>query len=190
MLSSAFNDGGGSYPSWEDSFKYKPLFSSGESSGADSSEQWKQALSLAAKRLAQSSADKEDKYRKQVEFGSAIASSLNEGPDKYTKIYTPAQQAPISIAGTPGEPGLLEQVLPAAVSAGIGLLSDVRFKENIEKTGVSASGVNVYRWNYVGSPRRYQGVIAQEVPWACINKDGVQYVDYSKVDVKFKEITL
>jgi hypothetical protein len=105
MLSSAFNDGGGgSYPSWGDAIQYKPSFGS-SGSDSDSSEQWKKALSLAAKRLSQSSGSEEDKYRKQVEFGSAISSSLGEGPDKYTKIYTPAQQAPVYLAGVQGSPG-------------------------------------------------------------------------------------
>lgn len=106
MTSSYFNFDGineSTLPSWEESFNYKP--SGGIGSGAGSGK-WQEALSLAAKRLSQSSGkEEEDKYRKQVEFGSAMQAATSEGPDKYTKIYTPAQQAPVYIQGVQGSPG-------------------------------------------------------------------------------------
>jgi hypothetical protein len=92
--------------------------------------------------------------------------------------------------GVQGDPGPFGSIIGAAGQIGGALIaaSDIRVKENINKVGTSSSGTNVYRWNYIGSPQRYQGVIAQEVPWACIDKDGIKYVDYSKVDVDFQEV--
>jgi len=67
--------------------------------------------------------------------------------------------------------------------------SDVRLKTDIELTGKSSAGVNVYSFKYKGSDKTYQGVMAQEVPWASIEgKDGYLRVDYSKVDVEFKRL--
>ena len=67
--------------------------------------------------------------------------------------------------------------------------SDIRYKENIELVGQSPSGINIYNFDYKGESGRYQGVMAQEVPWAAIvNNEGYYMVDYNKVDVAFKRI--
>jgi len=67
--------------------------------------------------------------------------------------------------------------------------SDVRLKTNIELKDKSPSGVNVYSFKYKGDDKTYQGVMAQEVPWASIEgNDGYLKVDYSKVDVDFKRL--
>jgi len=179
-----------SLPSWNESFNYKPSFGSSGSSG--SSKKWAEAFGLASKALASTFGGDRDRnsYRDQsAEFGSSVGSNTSEGPDKWSKIYTPVQQQPVYLPGVPGEKS---GILGAAASVGSALigLSDIRFKENIEKVGTSSSGTNVYRWNYIGSPHRYQGVIAQEVPWACVDKDGIKYVDYSKVDVDFREVNV
>jgi hypothetical protein len=179
-----------SLPSWNESFNYKPSFGSSGSSG--SSKKWAEAFGLASKALASTFGGDRDRnsYRDQsAEFGSSVGSNTSEGPDKWSKIYTPVQQQPVYLPGVPGEKS---GILGAAASVGSALigLSDIRFKENIEKVGTSSSGTNVYRWNYIGSPHRYQGVIAQEVPWACVDKDGIKYVDYSKVDVDFQEVNV
>ena len=62
-------------------------------------------------------------------------------------------------------------------------------KTDIEPIGKSSSGVNVYSFKYKGDDKTYQGVMAQEVPWASsIAENGYLQVDYSKVDVKFKRL--
>jgi hypothetical protein len=67
--------------------------------------------------------------------------------------------------------------------------SDVRLKTDIEPIGKSSSGVNVYSFKYKGDDKTYQGVMAQEVPWASIEgNDGYLKVNYSKVDVDFKRL--
>ena len=68
-------------------------------------------------------------------------------------------------------------------------LSDIQLKENIKLTGKSPLGLNVYNFKYKGEDGIYQGVMAQEVPWASsIAENGYLQVDYSKVDVEFKRI--
>jgi hypothetical protein len=67
--------------------------------------------------------------------------------------------------------------------------SDVRLKTNIENIGKSSLGVNIYSFKYKGDDKIYQGVMAQEVPWASsIAENGYLQVDYSKVDVEFKRL--
>ena len=67
--------------------------------------------------------------------------------------------------------------------------SDIRLKTDIELTGQSPSGVNIYSFKYKGDDKTYEGVMAQEVPWASIKgDDGYYLVDYSKVDVAFKRL--
>ena len=77
--------------------------------------------------------------------------------------------------------------------AGIGKYSDKTLKENIVKVGQSPSGFNIYEWNYLWSPERFRGVIAQEVqkikPKAVLsNIFGHLLVDYSKLDVNMERI--
>jgi hypothetical protein len=184
-----------SLPSWNDSFNFKYKEPSSSSSG--SSNKWAEAFGLASKALASSFGGDKDRnsYRDQAaQFGSGVGANTSEGPDKWSKIYTPAQHQPVYMPGVQGDPGPFGSIIGAGLGAvgqiGGGLIaaSDIRVKENINKVGTSSSGTNVYRWNYIGSPQRYQGVIAQEVPWACIDKDGIKYVDYSKVDVDFQEV--
>jgi hypothetical protein len=59
--------------------------------------------------------------------------------------------------------------------------SDERFKENIEQVGV-LNGFNIYRFNYLWSPKKVIGVIAQEVerimPEAVKKVNGWRMVNY------------
>jgi len=65
--------------------------------------------------------------------------------------------------------------------------SDIRLKDNIELVGKSPSDINIYNFTYLNDPKVYQGVMAQEVPWASVKHDsGYLMVDYSKIDVEFK----
>ena len=66
--------------------------------------------------------------------------------------------------------------------------SDIRLKENVELIGNSPSNINIYKFNYLNDPTVYQGVMAQDVPWATVKADnGYLMVDYNKVDVEFKK---
>ena len=78
------------------------------------------------------------------------------------------------------------------LASGIGAyaaLSDMRLKEDIELVGKSPSNVNIYSFKYKGKDGKYEGVMAQEVPWASIvGDDGYLMVDYSKLDVEFRRL--
>jgi len=73
------------------------------------------------------------------------------------------------------------------------IASDKTLKENIIKVGKSALGFNIYEFNYLWSPKRFRGVIAQEVqkikPTAVLaNIFGHLLVDYSKLDVNMEQV--
>lgn len=68
--------------------------------------------------------------------------------------------------------------------------SDSRLKENILPVG-EENGHRVYEFNYRGDPKRFVGVMAQEVagthPAAVHEIDGYLAVDYSAIGVEFRE---
>ena len=68
-------------------------------------------------------------------------------------------------------------------------LSDQRLKEDIKLVGKSPSGINIYSFKYKHTDGTYEGVMAQEVPWARTMTDtGFYMVDYNKVDVEFRRL--
>lgn len=76
---------------------------------------------------------------------------------------------------------------------GGGGMSDRRLKKNINKIGVSESGLNIYSFEYIDSfygEGVYQGVMSDEVPSDAVIKtgDGYDAVNYNKLDVEFKRI--
>lgn len=117
-----------------------------------------------------------------------------------------AQQVIGALAGAPirsyGEErsGMVGQVLGSpspfgqitgALQAGAALysLSDIRLKEDINLIGKSPNGINIYSFKYKFSPQKYQGVMAHQVPYAAsVDENGYLFVDYSKIDVEFKEL--
>jgi hypothetical protein len=65
----------------------------------------------------------------------------------------------------------------------------VRLKEDIRLIGRSPSGINIYEFKYKHTSGTWQGVMAQEVPWARTMTDtGYYMVDYTKVDVEFRRL--
>ena len=70
--------------------------------------------------------------------------------------------------------------------------SSILLKENVVKVGRAASGLGVYLYNYIGDSKKYIGAIAEEVlhvkPEAVGFMDGYLAVDYSQIDVDFKEV--
>jgi len=74
------------------------------------------------------------------------------------------------------------------------LISDRRLKKNIKKIGTSPSGLGIYEFEFkdkVHGEGRYQGTMADEVFGEAkrTNTDGVEEVDYSKIDVDFKKVS-
>ena len=67
--------------------------------------------------------------------------------------------------------------------------SDIRLKDDIKLVGKSPSGIKIYKFKYKGDDKKYQGVMAHQVPHASIvNDEGYLMVDYNKLDVEFKEV--
>tara|TARA_R100001082_G_scaffold33298_2_gene17262 strand:+ start:4180 stop:5301 length:1122 start_codon:yes stop_codon:yes gene_type:complete len=70
--------------------------------------------------------------------------------------------------------------------------SDRRLKKNINLIGQSPSGLNIYSFEYIDSKYGdglFQGVISDEIPSnAVYSINGYDHVDYSVLDVEFKQI--
>lgn len=89
------------------------------------------------------------------------------------------------------------QAIGDAISGGIGIIgqlagSDRKLKKNIKLIGKSPSGLNIYAFEYINKlfgTGTYQGVMSDEIPInAVINNGKFDMVDYSKLDVEFKQI--
>ena len=91
--------------------------------------------------------------------------------------------------GTPvAGPSIFGQVAGAAL-AGAQFMSDIRLKKDIKLVGKSPKGIKIYNFKYIGDNKTYQGVMAHQVPQAATaNEFGYLTVDYSKLDVEFKEV--
>lgn len=93
------------------------------------------------------------------------------------------------ITGTStSSPSLLQGIGQGAQTAAslAALFSDRRLKENIERVGTRPDGLGVYQYNYVWSPERRVGVMADEVlhvkPEAVIpHESGFFMVDYGRL---------
>ena len=73
--------------------------------------------------------------------------------------------------------------------------SDRRLKKNIKLIKYSPSGLKIYSFEYINKlfgKGVYQGVMSDEIPQYAVTKhaDGFDRVDYSKLDVEFKQIKL
>ena len=70
--------------------------------------------------------------------------------------------------------------------------SDRRLKKNITKISESRSGLNVYSFEYknlLDGEGLFQGVMSDEIPQEAVKKvDGYDRVNYSMLDVEFKQI--
>jgi hypothetical protein len=95
------------------------------------------------------------------------------------------------LVGTPvqGAPSIFGQIVGGCIRLLGSFMSDIRLKDDIKLIGQSPSGINIYSFRYKGNDTRYQGVLAHQVPHASIvNDKGYLMVDYSKIDVNFKEL--
>ena len=71
--------------------------------------------------------------------------------------------------------------------------SDKKLKKNINKIGISPSGINIYSFEYIDNKFGngvWQGVLSNEVPSIAVVKheDGYDMVNYSLIDVEFKQL--
>jgi len=84
------------------------------------------------------------------------------------------------------------QMYGAAFEAIGNYKSDRKLKKNINKIGESPSGLNIYSFEYKNSKYGeglFQGVMSDEIPQEAVGtRDGYDTVDYSMLDVEFKQI--
>lgn len=114
----------------------------------------------------------------QSQLGSAAADATQR-KNAYTQAKAASKAQTYQMVG-----GMASSAILA-----FAFMSDRRSKQNIKKVGVSKRGTNIYEFNYIGVKQRYQGVMADEVPWAVIKRENdYSLVDYSKVDVEFKKV--
>ena len=68
--------------------------------------------------------------------------------------------------------------------------SDRRLKKDIKFLRLSPSGLKIYSFKYINGNKTYQGVMSDEIPQSAVKKDidGFDLVDYSQLDVEFKQI--
>ena len=104
------------------------------------------------------------------------------------------------VSGTAGLSGTWTSVTKICSCNGlvvgiVGTPSDMRLKIIIKKIGQSNWNLNIYLFRYISDPERvYSGVIAQELlntkyeSAVSTDQNGFYQVDYSKIDVEFKEI--
>ena len=90
-------------------------------------------------------------------------------------------------------PGGTEFSIDPSKGTGYDWSSDRRLKKDIELIGESPSGLNIYSFKYIDNKYgegTYQGVMSDEIPFyaVSISSDGYDMVDYSKIDVNFKQI--
>jgi len=71
------------------------------------------------------------------------------------------------------------------------MFSDIRLKENIDRVGISPSGIPIYEFNYIGDDARYSGAMAQDLlgtDAVSIDESGFYMVDYNSIDIDMKTI--
>jgi hypothetical protein len=88
----------------------------------------------------------------------------------------------------------MDQFVTGAVTSGLGaIMSDVRLKENINKTGISKSGIPIYTFNYKGEEKLWSGTMAQDLlsmgrgDAVTLLSNGYYAVHYNVIDVDMIE---
>tara|TARA_R110000803_G_scaffold2733_2_gene9393 strand:+ start:4759 stop:5814 length:1056 start_codon:yes stop_codon:yes gene_type:complete len=125
-------------------------------------------------------------FQKQQQFPYTQASTLGN-----LLSGVPGAQMATTYGSQPG-PSMAQQLAGlggVALGAYGQYSSDLRLKEDIKLIGKSPSNINIYSFKYKDKEGKYEGVMAQEVPWASFEgQDGYLMVDYSKVDVGFRRL--
>jgi len=108
------------------------------------------------------------------------ADGIEITPEVASQLFAPGSKSP-------------DDVIAGAIAAIMGgiAFSDSRLKENVIRTGISPSGLNIYEFSYLGAEGRWRGVIAQELlksnpEVVCKNEEGFLMVDYSRIDVDLR----
>lgn len=114
---------------------------------------------------------------------NAGVGTLNNAANNYQQMQMLQQMYGINNSRRTTSTNRLDTTIPINTRG-----SDIRLKENYYIVGKSPSGINIYEFSYKGNYKRYVGVMAHEVPFAAVDVNGYLYVDYSKIDIEFKEV--
>ena len=114
---------------------------------------------------------------------SMLASNLMSNQTALTGGFTSGMT---NMVGSAAAAGAFDAPPPATTS-------DRRLKKNINKIGESSSGLNIYAFEYIDEKYgsgTFQGVMSDETPQEAVvvGVDGYDRVDYSKIDVDFKQL--
>ncbi len=119
----------------------------------------------------------------------AYANQMSAGANQ-ANLYGQQAAAQYGMAGD--AIGSIGDMAGAYGSAQGGTNSDRKLKKNISKIGESPSGLNIYSFEYrnpIHGEGLFQGVMSDEVPQEVVGtRDGYDTVDYSMIDVEFKQI--
>ena len=118
--------------------------------------------------------------------------------DELSKQYLIKGMAPQFGPPEPMPPTERDNMFMGLLSIGLGIGglfagSDRKLKKNINRVDTSKDGHPIYEFSYLGSSKRYRGVMAQDIvktnPMAVHIKNGLLYVDYSKIDVDMELVS-
>ena len=132
--------------------------------------------------------ESEQLNRKQAQITGAAQQAVAASQGA-AQIYSAGLTATMGIgAALAGNPSGLTKKPPSTPPK-----SDRRLKKNIELTGESPSGLKIYNFEYIDKVHGegvWQGVMSDEIPKNAVTRheDGYDRVDYSKLDVTFKQI--
>ena len=127
-----------------------------------------------------------------MEFGAMAG--INEGKQAAMANQMSAMQLEAEMKSQAGAAtkGVWGQSFGALAKIGGAAASDRRLKKNINKTGESPSGLNIYSFEYKNptyGKGLFQGVMSDEIPQEAVHiVDGYDMVDYGMLDVEFKKI--
>jgi hypothetical protein len=124
-------------------------------------------------------------YSSIVQNGARLGGTLTASQQNYINPIAGAFGGALAGAQLAGMTGLMGSGAGAGIGALLGLLSDRRFKTDIERVGTLDNGLAVYRYRYKSGGPIHLGVMADEVkavnPDAVITVDGVDYVNYGRI---------
>lgn len=126
-----------------------------------------------------------NRYASIVTPGAGIGGQSSSTAPNNTNPLAGALGGALAGAQLASMTGLLGTGAGAGIGAGLALLSDRRFKTDIERVGTLDNGLAVYRYRYKSGGPMQLGVMADEVkavnPGAVVNVDGVDYVNYGGI---------
>lgn len=126
-----------------------------------------------------------NRYASIVTPGAGIGGQSSSTAPNNTNPLAGALGGALAGAQLASMTGLLGTGAGAGIGAGLALLSDRRFKTDIERVGTLDNGLGVYRYRYKSGGPMQLGVMADEVkavnPAAVVNVGGVDYVNYGGI---------